>query len=184
MMNIGIILGSTRPGRIGKGVADWVLEQANKRGDAWYELIDLQDFNLPLLDENIPAGNGQYEKVHTKKWAERIAALDGFVFVTAEYNHALPGALKNAIDFIYGEWNNKAAGIVSYGSAGGVRAAENLRLVMGELQVADVRQQVILNLATDFENYTAFKPHPRHKEELATLLTQVNAWGAALKTLR
>ena len=184
MLNIGIILGSTRPGRIGKGVADWVLEQANRRGDAHYELVDLQDYDLPLLDESIPAGYGQYEKAHTKKWAERIAGLDGFVFVTAEYNHALPGALKNALDFISGEWNNKAAGIVSYGSAGGARAAENLRLVLGELQVADVRQQVMLSLATDFENYSVFKPHPRHEEELATLLSQVNAWAGALKTLR
>ena len=184
MLKIGIILGSTRPGRIGKGVADWVLEQAIKKGDAHYELVDLQDYNLPLLDESLPAGYGQYEKAHTKKWAEKIGSLDGFVFVTAEYNHGLPGALKNALDFIYGEWNNKAAGIVSYGSAGGARAAVNLRQVMGELQLADVRQQVLLTLATDFEDYTVFKPHPRHEEELAALLSQVNAWAGALKTLR
>lgn len=184
MLKIGIILGSTRPGRNGKAVAEWVLENANKRGDAQYELVDVQDYNLPLLDEAMPAAYGQYEKAHTKKWAEKIAGLDGFVFVAAEYNHAMAGALKNAIDFIYGEWNNKAAGIVSYGSAGGARAAENLRLVLGELQVADVRQQVLLSLMTDFENYSVFKPHPRHEDELATLLTQVNAWAGALKSIR
>ncbi len=184
MLKIGIILGSTRPGRNGKGVADWVLEHANKLGDAQYEIVDLQDYNLPLLDEAIPAAYGQYEKAHTKKWAEKINGLDGFVFVTAEYNHALPGALKNAIDFIYGEWNNKAAGIVSYGSASGARAAENLRLVLGELQIADVRQQVLLSLMTDFENFSVFKPHPRHEEELTTLLNQVNTWASALKTIR
>lgn len=184
MLKIGIILGSTRPGRNGKAVAEWVLEHANKRGDAQYELVDVQDYNLPLLDEAMPAAYGQYEKAHTKKWAEKIAGLDGFVFVAAEYNHAMAGALKNAIDFIYGEWNNKAAGIVSYGSAGGARAAENLRLVLGELQVADVRQQVLLSLMTDFENFSVFKPHPRHEDELAMLLTQVNAWAGALKTIR
>ncbi len=184
MLKIGIILGSTRPGRVGKGVADWVLANANKRGDAQYELIEVLDYSLPLLDEAIPPAYGQYENAHTKKWAEKIGAMDGFVFVTAEYNHALPGALKNAIDFIYGEWNNKAAGIVSYGSAGGARAAENLRLVLGELQVADVRQQVLLSLATDFENYAVFKPHPRHEVDLATLLNQVIAWSGALKTIR
>lgn len=184
MLKIGIILGSTRPGRNGKAVAEWVLENANKRGDAQYELVDVQDYNLPLLDEAMPAAYGQYEKAHTKKWAEKIAGLDGFVFVAAEYNHAMAGALKNAIDFIYGEWNNKAAGIVSYGSAGGARAAENLRLVLGELQVADVRQQVLLSLMTDFENFSVFKPHPRHEDELAMLLTQVNAWAGALKTIR
>ncbi len=184
MLKIGIILGSMRPGRNGKGVADWVLENANKRGDAQYEIVDVQEYNLPLLDEAMPAAYGQYEKAHTKKWAEKIGGLDAFVFVTAEYNHALPGALKNAIDFIYGEWNNKAAGIVSYGSAGGARAAENLRLVLGELQVADVRQQVLLSLMTDFENFSVFKPHPRHEEELSTLLNQVNAWAGALKTTR
>lgn len=184
MLKIGIILGSMRPGRNGKGVADWVLENANKRGDAQYEIVDVQEYNLPLLDEAMPAAYGQYEKAHTKKWAEKIGGLDAFVFVTAEYNHALPGALKNAIDFIYGEWNNKAAGIVSYGSAGGARAAENLRLVLGELQVADVRQQVLLSLMTDFENFSVFKPHPRHEEELTTLLNQVNTWASALKTIR
>ena len=184
MLKIGIILGSTRPGRNGKAVAEWVLENANKRADAQYELVDVQEYNLPLLDEAMPAAYGQYEKAHTKKWAEKIRGLDGFVFVAAEYNHAMAGALKNAIDFIYGEWNNKAAGIVSYGSAGGARAAENLRLVLGELQVADVRQQVLLSLMTDFENYSVFKPHPRHEEELAVLLTQVNAWAGALKAIR
>ena len=184
MLKIGIILGSTRPGRNGKAVAEWVLENANKRADAQYELVDVQEYNLPLLDEAMPAAYGQYEKAHTKKWAEKIAGLDGFVFVAAEYNHAMAGALKNAIDFIYGEWNNKAAGIVSYGSAGGARAAENLRLVLGELQVADVRQQVLLSLMTDFENFSVFKPHPRHEDELAMLLTQVNAWAGALKTIR
>jgi NAD(P)H-dependent FMN reductase len=106
------------------------------------------------------------------------------VFVTAEYNHGIPGALKNAFDYLYKEWNNKAAGIVSYGSAYGARSAEALRLVMGELMIADVRQQVLLSLFTDFENYSKFKPDPRNENSLSTMLDQVVAWSAALRPLR
>jgi NAD(P)H-dependent FMN reductase len=92
--------------------------------------------------------------------------------------------LKNAIDYLYQEWNNKAAGFVGYGSAGGTRAVENLRLVMGELQVADVRAQVMLSLFTDFENMQTFKPHDRQLQSLAAMLDQLVAWGSALKGLR
>ena len=104
--------------------------------------------------------------------------------MTPEYNHGISGALKNAIDFLYGEWNNKAAGFVGYGSAGGARAVESLRLVMGELQVADVRSQVMLSLFTDFENFSVFKPNPRHEKSVNDVFDQVIAWGGALKTLR
>ncbi|HEX7281808.1 MAG TPA: NAD(P)H-dependent oxidoreductase, partial [Vicinamibacterales bacterium] len=146
MLKVGIILGSTRPNRNGEAVAKWVEQQVKDRNDASYELVDLKDFNLPLLDEPIPPSQGKYTQPHTKKWAAKVASLDAFIFVTPEYNHATSGALKNALDFLYAEWNNKAAGFVSYGSAGGTRAVEQLRLVMGELQVADVRAQVMLSL--------------------------------------
>jgi NAD(P)H-dependent FMN reductase len=184
MLKIGIILGSTRPGRNGEAVANWVYKTAQKRNDAEFELVDLADFHLPLLDEPVPPSLGQYSKPHTKNWAAKIASFDGFVFVTPEYNHATSGALKNAIDFLYAEWNNKAAGFVGYGGAGGVRAVENLRLVMGELQVADVRAQVALSLFTDFENFSVFKPDPRHEKSLDTVFDQVIAWAGALKSLR
>jgi NAD(P)H-dependent FMN reductase len=184
MLKIGIILGSTRPGRNGEAVAKWVHQLAQQRADAEYELVDLLDFNLPLLDEPVPPSQGKYSKPHTLAWAAKIATFDGFVFVTPEYNHSTSGALKNAIDFLYKEWVNKAAGFVSYGSAGGVRAVEHLRLIMGELSVADVRQQVMLSLFTDFENFSTFKPDPRHEKSVATLLDQVVAWSGALKPLR
>lgn len=184
MIRIAIIIGSTRPGRNGEAVGKWVYELARKRTDAEYELVDLIDFNLPLLDEPVPPSMGQYSKQHTKNWAAKIASFDAFVFVTAEYNHGIPGALKNAIDFIYKEWNNKAAGFVSYGSAGGTRAVEHLRQVMAELQIADVREQVFLSLATDFENYKDFKPAALHEKKLDTMLNQVVAWGTAMKSLR
>lgn len=184
MLKIGIILGSTRPGRNGEQVAKWILDQANKRGDAQYELVDIAQFNLPLLDEPIPAGYNQYQHQHTKDWSAKISQFDGFVFVTAEYNHGPSAALKNALDFIYNEWVNKAAGFVSYGSAGGVRAVEQLRQIAAELQLADVRAQVALNLFTDFENFSVLKPADRHLDSVKDMLDQLNAWAGALKTLR
>jgi NAD(P)H-dependent FMN reductase len=184
MTKIGIILGSTRPGRNGEAVAKWVYDLASRRSDAEFELVDLLDYHLPHLDEAVPPSMGQYANEHTKHWAAKIAELDGFVFVTPEYNHSTSGALKNAIDFVYGEWNNKAAGFVSYGAAGGTRAVEHLRLIMGELQVADVRAQVALSLFTDFENFSSFKPGPQHESTLGVVLDQTVAWTKALETVR
>jgi NAD(P)H-dependent FMN reductase len=184
MIRIAIILGSTRPNRIGEAVANWVYEIAQKRTDAEFELVDLADVDLPLLDEHIPPSQGKYSKQHTIDWSAKVASFDAYVFVTAEYNHSIPGALKNAIDFLYKEWNNKAAGFVSYGSAGGTRAVEHLRLVMAELQIADVREQVALSLSTDFENYSVFKPAPFHEKKLNAMLNQVISWGKAMTQVR
>lgn len=184
MLNVAIILGSTRPGRNGEAVARWVQQIAAKRTDASYELLDLLDFHLPLLDEPVPPAMGRYSQPHTKVWSAKIASFDAFVFVTPEYNHGTSAALKNAIDYLYLEWNNKAAAFVSYGSTGGVRAVEQLRLVMGELQVADVRAQVALSLFTDFENFSVFKPAPHHEKSVHAMLDQLAAWGGAMKTLR
>ncbi len=184
MVKIGIVVGSTRPGRKAEAVARWVAEHASGRSDATFEVIDIASFDLPLLDEPVPASMGQYGHAHTKKWAAAIAPCDGFVFVTPEYNHGTSGALKNAIDFVYAEWNNKAAGFVSYGSSSGVRAVEHLRGIMAELQIADVRAQVGLSIFTDWEEFTTFKPNPRHDAAVKTMLDQVVAWSTALKTLR
>ncbi len=184
MVKLAIIVGSTRPGRKAEAVATWVHQIAQKRKDAQSEVVDIQDYNLPLLDEPVPPAMAQYSKPHTKTWAAKIASFDGFVFVTPEYNHSTSGALKNAIDYLYAEWNNKAAGFVSYGSAGGARAVEQLRLVMGEIQVADVRAQVMLSLFTDFENFTTFKPAAMHEKSVNTMLDQLIAWAGAMKTLR
>ena len=146
MIKVAIVIGSTRPGRNGESVARWVYEIAAKRSDAEFELVDIKDYKLPLLDEPIPPSMGQYSQEHTRLWAAKVDSFDAFVFVTPEYNHAPSGALKNAIDFLYKEWNNKAAGFVGYGSAGGTRAVEQLRLIMAEVQIATVRAQVMLSL--------------------------------------
>lgn len=184
MLKLAIIIGSTRPGRVGEAVGRWVHEIAQQRTDAEFDLVDIADYNLPLLDEPVPPSQGQYSKEHTKRWAAKIASFDGFIFVTPEYNHGICGALKNAIDFLFAEWNNKAAGFVGYGSAGGVRAVEHLRLVMAEVQVATVRAQVMLSLRDDFENYTKFKPRDFHKKLVDQVFDQVIAWGGALRPLR
>jgi NAD(P)H-dependent FMN reductase len=181
---IGIILGSTRPGRRGEPVANWVFEAASARPDADFELIDLADYPLPHLDEPLPASLGQYQNEHTREWSATISRFDGFVFVTPEYNHSTSGVLKNAIDFLYAEWNNKAMGVVSYGVVGGARAAEHLRLIAGELQMAAVRTNVALSLFTEFENFTDFKPTGQQSQVLGTLLDQVIAWSQALAPLR
>jgi NAD(P)H-dependent FMN reductase len=184
MLKIAIVVGSTRPGRKAEAVAQWVHGIASKRNDAEFEVVDIDHYKLPLLDEPIPPSLSQYKNEHTKAWSAKIDSFDGYVFITPEYNHGTSGALKNAIDFLFKEWNNKAAGFVGYGSAGGVRAVESLRLVMGEIMVADVRAQVALSLFTDFENFTTFKPAPHHEKSVIAMLDQVIAWSRAMKTLR
>ena len=184
MTRIGIILGSTRPNRNGEQVARWVFDLASQRDDAEFELVDLRDYPLPHLDEPLPPSMGQYQGDHTRRWAAKIGSFDGFVIVTPEYNHGTSGVLKNAIDYLYAEWNNKAVGFVSYGAVGGARAAEHLRLVSGELQMADVRQQVALSLLTEFENFSVYKPSDYAAQSLGTLLDQVIAWSTALAPLR
>ena len=184
MTSIGIILGSTRPNRNGEQVARWVLDVATRRTDATFELVDLRDHPLPLLDEPVPASRGRYQHDHTKAWSARIDPFDGFVIVTPEYNHSTSGALKNALDYLYAEWNDKAVGFVSYGGGGGARAVEHLRLIAGELQMADVRQSVALPLMTEFENFSVFKPREHNLAPLTAMLDQVVAWSEALAPLR
>lgn len=168
MIRVAMITGSTRPGRNNEAVARWVYSLSKERQDAEFELVDIADYNLPLLDEPIPPSFGQYSNEHTKAWSEKIASFDAYVFVTPEYNHSTSGALKNAIDYLYREWNNKAADFVSYGSVGGARAVEHLRLIMAELMVATVRAQVALSLFTDFEQFSVFKPNPHLEQAVLT----------------
>jgi NAD(P)H-dependent FMN reductase len=190
MTEIAIIVGSTRPGRRSRAVAEWVAAQAARRHtSSGFGIVDLADFALPVLDEADPAIFGRYSEEHTTRWAGTIARYDGFVFVTPEYNHSIPGALKNALDFAYAEWNDKAAGFVSYGLHGGTRAVEHLRLILAELQVATVRAQVVLSLHGDFGSPAsaepgAFTPGAHQEASLGTLLDQVVAWSRALQAVR
>jgi len=184
MTRIGVILGSTRPGRNGEKVARWVMDAVSRRDDAEFELIDLADYPLPHLDEPLPPSMGQYSNPHTHQWAATIAAFDGFIFVTPEYNHSTSGVLKNAIDYLFAEWNNKAMGVVSYGAVGGARAAEHLRLIAGELKMADVRTNVALSMFSDFVNFSELAPGEHQLHALTTLVDEVIAWSSALAPLR
>lgn len=177
-LNIGIILGSTREGRLSPQVGNWVKELADQRGDATYTLIDIADYKLPLLGENGGDASG------AAAWSEAVGAQDGFVFIVQEYNHSISASLKNALDYLRPEWNNKAAGIVSYGSVGGARATEHLRGILGELMVADVRVHPALSLFTDFVNGAEFKPAAVQADSVNQMLDQVIPWSTALKTIR
>lgn len=184
MLRTAIIIGSIRPGRKAESVANWIYQVASRRADAEFELVDLQSFGLPFVEEP-----GQYRPPNTKPpatlaWAETIDSFDAFVFVTPEYNHGTSSALRSAIGLLTRPWNNKAACFVSYGSALGRRAVEQLRMLLGELQVADVGAHVTFSLFNDFENFGDFKPAARYLSEVNAMLDQVIAWGSALRGLR
>jgi NAD(P)H-dependent FMN reductase len=145
MVKIKVIIGSTRPTRFGIQPAHWLMELAKQYKDAEFELLDLAEVNLPFLDEPQSALTGVYEHEHTKRWSAMIAEADGFVLVTPEYNHGVSAPLKNALDYLYAEWNHKPVSFVSYGAqAGGARSVEHLRGAAGQLKMYDLSEHVII----------------------------------------
>lgn len=184
-MKIAVIIGSTRPGRKGATIGQWVHELAAAREDAVFELVDLKDFNLPLLSEPTVPGmaKGQYEVPETTAWAKVIDAYDGYVLVTAEYNHSIPGALKNALDVLSPEWAQKAVSFVSYGADGGVRAVEHLRAVVANLRLQATRGAASLSIFTDFDGDT-FTPAERRAGEVNAALDELVKLTKAMKDLR
>ena len=186
---IGIIVGSTRPGRNALAVAKWATEIAGSRTDASFEMIDIADFGLPLLDEPFSAlasarMGREYTQPHTKRWSDTISRFDGYVLIAPEYNFGIPAALKNALDYLHAEWNDKAAGFISYGSNGGVRSTAQLRLALAELKVATVVPEVGMSLYTDFENYSVFTPAEVHTQQVHAMLDQLVSWSSALLQVR
>lgn len=177
-VNIGIILGSTREGRYSPAVGEWVKELADKHAGATFEIVDIKEFDLPFFDLTLM----QDERVI--RWNETIAKYDGFIFIVQEYNHSITGVLKNALDLGREPWNNKAAGIVSYGSLGGARAAEHLRGILGELAIADVRTHPGLSIFTDWAERTTFQPAALHIPVVEKMIDEVVTWSAALKPIR
>jgi NAD(P)H-dependent FMN reductase len=184
MSKIAIVTGSTRPGRVNRQVADWVLEHSAHVENATFEIVDIADFHLPVLDEPYPAAMQQYSHEHTKKFSAKIAEFDAYIFVVAEYNHTVAPALTNALSYLNAEFNNKAAAIVSYGSVNGARAAEHLRNVLTELQMAHVQRSVMLNLFTDFEEFSTFKPTEISASQLQPMLDQLLPWTQAMNSIR
>ncbi len=185
-MKIGIIMGSIRDGRINEPISNWIKEVADNYAiDAEFEIVDLKDYPLPLFDE--PASPAYTSDLKAKEqqqpWAEKMNELDAYIFVTPEYNHGLSSALKNALDYVYNELTDKAAGIVSYGSAGGVRAAEQLRTILSEFQVAHVRTHPALSIFHDF-NDDGFNPADAQKDAVETMLYQLSYWAPAMNKVR
>ena len=185
MLKIAVVIGSTRPGTKAPAVADWIVEQTKGRADAEFTKLDIADFDLPLLDEPVPPARGKYIKEHTKRWAYAVAQYDGFIFVTPEYNHAPAPALVNAIDYLFVEWQDKAAAFVSYGAqVGGARAVEPLRTMLAALNVATISNHVTLSLSTEFEGFVRPNPPEAKVTELQGLFAQLTKWARALKTVR
>ena len=186
MVTIKILTGSVRPGRFNDQVANWLYAVAQKREDMKVELLDLSKINLPFLDEPSPPKMHKYTKEHTKEWSKTVDKGDGFIFITPEYNHSYSAVLKNAIDYLFYEWNYKPVTLVSYGSlAGGARAIEHLRGVAAELKMYDLQETILLpNYWTNLDEKGQYK----FTEDLDTraneVLTELIFWSEKMKTAR
>jgi NAD(P)H-dependent FMN reductase len=185
-MKLLVIVGSTRPGRIGRTVAEWFMTEAKRHGGFEPELVDLKELDLPFLDEPDHPAMRNYTQAHTKAWSAQVAAADAYVFVTSEYNHGYPAPLKNALDYLNFEWRRKPAAFVGYGGiAAGARAVEQLREVASELHLADIRDAVLIpfvNSAFD-ENGKPVEPERLGKQS-DLLLDDLVWWAQALKLAR
>jgi NAD(P)H-dependent FMN reductase len=190
MLNVKVIVGSTRPGRFSEKVLPWLESELSKRSDLEVEVLDLKDHQLPYFDAPMSPAyiqNGEYGSDAVKAWAKKIGEADAYIIIAPEYNHGYTAVLKNALDVVYGEWNNKVVGFVSYGSVGGGRVVEQLRQVAVELQMASVRNAVHIQApwflldeagalkAGALDNYT---------ESLKGMLDQLERWGHAFKAVR
>jgi len=189
MTNIGLILGSTRQGRVGEHPYQWVqrIAKVELEGKAALTAIDLRDWNLPHFDSPVsPAYAKEYTSDLTKRWAETISALDGFIIVTPEYNHGYPGVLKDALDHLYKEWNGKPVAFVSYGGgSGGIRALEQLRLVTVELQMMPIRPEVNIRMVWEaFDEQGNPKEAATLEPKLKMLLVELLRMAEGLKLLR
>lgn len=178
MIKIAIVIGSTRQGTVGTQVAAWVHSIVQGKKDVVFEIVNVADYRLPLLGET-------QDQSPVQKWSQKIASFDGYIFTVAEYNHSVVGSLKNAIDLLKPEWENKAAAIVSYGYGGGARAAEHLRGILSSLHVGHVRKHVMLDLATDFvDKASKLAARPFQTKLVLDQLNELVDWTNALKTLR
>ncbi len=186
MPKIKIILGSSRPMRFAEQPAMWLLEQTQEIEGMDAELVDLAEINLPFLDESAPALHGTYENEHTKEWSKIIAEADGFVFVVAEYNHGYTPVLKNAIDYLYHEWSHKPVAFLSYGAAaGGARAVDQLRAVVGHLSMYDITEHVIMpEYYLHQDDQGAYQFTDRHVHAASTMLTRLSFWAEKMKPAR
>ena len=184
---IGIIIGTTRQGRFADGPANWIAEIAGRRGDADYEIVDLRDYPMPFFEEKGSPFYVPPENQIARRWAAKMDSFDGYIFVTAEYNHSISGVLKNALDYAYREYNRKPATFVAYGGAGGARAVEHLRHILAELQVASLKFPVhigmteMIGIMREGKTMADFSYLDETAEKM---LDELIWWTDALKTAR
>ncbi len=184
MTRLGVILGTVRPNRVGASVAQWVADKANAVEGVEAEVIDIASFSLPLFAEPMPPAMAAPRDPAGAKFNETVSSYDALIFVSPEYNHSIPGALKNAIDFLEPKaLANKGVGFVGYSFSGGVRQVEHLRQILANFEAAMVAQQVSLSLITDFENKSEFKPGAHHDNEVQGMVAAMVARADALSGL-
>jgi len=184
---IGVIVSSTRSGRFADIPAQWLWEIVSKRDDAEFELIDLRDYPMPFFEEKLSPMYGPPENEAALRWGAKIASLDGYIFITAEYNHGITAVLKNALDYAYMEYNRKPAAFVGYGGAGGARAIEQLRLVLAELQVASLKHTVNIGAGEMIgivRQGKSMADYPYLADSTAPMLNEIVWWSDALKAAR
>ena len=190
-LKIAVIISSTRPTRFGELPAKWILDKANERPEIQAEIVDLRDYNLPFFDEVASNAWAPSQNAEAVRWQNKISEFDGYIFVVAEYNRAITGVLKNALDQAYINWNNKAFGAVGYGSVCGARAVENLRTIGIELQMASTRSAVHI-AGADFmavhPGYGGTKTLTEIEGAIGNsakdMLNQLVWWGNATKNAR
>ncbi len=186
MITIKILTGSVRPGRFNIQPATWIYEIAKKRKEIKVELVDLQEVNLPFLDEPVPPSAKKYTKEHTIRWSKIIEESDGFIFVTPEYNHSYSPVLKNAIDFVWQEWNYKPVAYISYGSAaGGTRAVEHLRTIAAQTKMYDLNEQIALaNYWEHLDKNGKYQFTKENDQAANALLDSLIFWAKKMKEAR
>jgi NAD(P)H-dependent FMN reductase len=186
MIQLKIIIASTRSGRKGPAVADWILKRAKLEKKFKVELIDLAELNLPFLDEPEMAIEQKYKHAHTKKWSKTIVKSDAFIIVTPEYNNSYPAPIKNALDYLFTEWNYKPVGFVSYGGvAGGTRAVQALKIVLASLKMVAVKEAVNIPF---FEKYLdvegLFVSNKEQDKSADVMFKELIKWASALDKMR
>ncbi len=181
-----VIICSTRPGRKGPAVAAWMLEHAQAHGKFAVDLVDLADFNLPILDEAAHPRLGQYEHEHTRRWSASVQRADAFVFVLPEYDFVMPASLLNALQCIYHEWTYKPAGLCSYGGeSGGLRSAQMTRQTLATFKVVPMVEAVsIHHIAKRVDEAGVFTPEEGHAKKARGMLDELHRWAEAMQALR
>lgn len=185
MPRLGVVIASTREGRVGAPVAEWFLEQARRHGGFEVDLVDLAAVNLPLLSEPNHPRLRKYTQEATRAWSATVAALDAFVIVTPEYNFSAPPALVNALDHLYVEWNYKAAGFVSYGGiSGGLRSVQTTKLLLGALKMVPIVEAVTIPFVARELQDGRFPGNDKVNQSATVVLDELLRWTAALSVLR